>query len=371
MNDSTTEISKKSDAERLQIRKERLALLRRKENADKIVGIVLFGFPPNAGAVGTAAYLSVFESLFNTLHEMKAQGYDLEPPASVDDLREAILKGNAQTFGQDANVAARVSADTLVTKTPWLDEIEATWGAAPGRVQSNGREVFVLGAQFGNVFVGVQPTFGYEGDPMRLLFEKGLTPTHAFSAFYRYLREDFNAHAVLHFGTHGALEFMPGKQSGMGGNCWPDRLIDDLPNIYFYASNNSSEGAIAKRRSGATLVSYLTPPIAQAGLYKGLNELKASIDRWRQLATDNPERREMVTTLQAQAVALDLVPATPDWFEALGPDALERAVLSLSDSLLTLEYTLIPHGLHVAGRPTSVAQRVDMLLAMGDRKSVV
>ena len=91
---------------------------------------------------------------------------------------------------------------------------------------------------------------------MRLLYEKGFAPTHAFSAFYRYIREDFNANAVLHFGTHGALEFMPGKQSGMSGSCWPDRLISDLPNIYIYASNNPSEGAIAKRRAGATLVSY-------------------------------------------------------------------------------------------------------------------
>ena len=123
---------------------------------------------------------------------------------------------------------------------------------------------------FGNVFVGVQPAFGYEGDPMRLLFEQGFAPTHAFSAFYRWLREDFGAHAVLHFGTHGALEFMPGKQAGLSGDCWPDRLIGDLPNFYLYASNNPSEGTIAKRRAGATLVSYLTPPVAQAGLYRGL-----------------------------------------------------------------------------------------------------
>jgi len=84
------------------------------------------------------------------------------------------------------------------------------------------------------------------------------------------LREDFAATAVIHFGTHGALEFMPGKQTGMSGACWPDRLINDLPNIYLYASNNPSEGAIAKRRSGATLISYLTPPVTQAGLYAGL-----------------------------------------------------------------------------------------------------
>ena len=121
----------------------------------------------------------------------------------------------------------------------------------------------MLGARFGNVFVGVQPAFGYEGDPMRLLFEGRFTPTHAFSAFYRWLREDFAADAVLHFGTHGALEFMPGKQAGLSGDCWPERLIGDLPNIYLYAANNPSEGLIAKRRSGATLVSYLTPPLAR------------------------------------------------------------------------------------------------------------
>ena len=165
-------------------------------------------------------------------------------------------------------------------------EIEAQWGPAPGRQQSDGGSIFVLGAQFGNVFVGVQPAFGYEGDPMRLLFEKGFAPTHAFSAFYRYLREDFGAHAVLHFGTHGALEFMPGKQAGLSGACWPDRLIGDLPNFYLYAANNPSEGTIAKRRAAATLISYLTPPVAHAGLYRGLLDLKASIERWRALAPD-------------------------------------------------------------------------------------
>jgi magnesium chelatase subunit H len=100
---------------------------------------------------------------------------------------------------------------------------------------------------------------------MRLLFEKGFAPTHAFSAFYRYLKEDFNANAVLHFGTHGALEFMPGKQNGMSALCWPDRMIGELPNFYLYASNNPSEGAIAKRRAAATLISYLTPPRGRIG----------------------------------------------------------------------------------------------------------
>ena len=180
-------------------------------------------------------------------------------------------------------------------------EIEAQWGPAPGKHQTDGRSIFVLGERFGNVFVGVQPAFGYEGDPMRLLFEKGFAPTHAFSAFYRWLREDFGAHAVLHFGTHGALEFMPGKQAGLSAACWPDRLIGDLPNFYLYAANNPSEGTIAKRRSAATLISYLTPPVAQAGLYRGLLDLKASLERWRGLSPDESVERDRMAPLDPGA----------------------------------------------------------------------
>ena len=343
----------------------KLVALRRSQRAQRKVAIVIFNFPPNAGNVGSAAYLSVFESMFHTLAGMQAQGYTVEMPTSIDALRDAVLAGNAQQHGADANVHALIATDDHVRREPHLKEIEAQWGPAPGRQLSNGRAIFVLGRQFGNVLIAVQPSFGYEGDPMRLLFEKGLAPTHAFSAFYRYLREDFKAHAVLHFGTHGALEFMPGKQSGLGGNCWPDRLINDLPNVYLYASNNPSEGAIAKRRSGATLISYLTPPVAQAGLYKGLNDLKASIDRWRGLAPTAADRPALALLLQSQAAELNLADADPLWNAAPAGDADQR-VAHLAEQMLALEYTLIPHGLHVTGRAPSAPQRVDMLLAMAD-----
>ncbi len=341
----------------------RLVALRRSQRAQRKVAVVVFNFPPNAGNIGSAAYLSVFESLWHTLTAMRAQGYTVDVPASVDALRDAVLQGNAQQHGADANVHALIATDDHVRREPWLAEIEAQWGPAPGRQLSNGRAIFVLGHRFGNVLVAVQPSFGYEGDPMRLLFEKGLAPTHAFSAFYRYLREDFAAHAVLHFGTHGALEFMPGKQSGMSGSCWPDRLIGDLPNLYLYASNNPSEGAIAKRRAGATLISYLTPPIAQAGLYKGLNDLKAAIERWRGLAPLAGERGALALLVQAQAAELDLAAAEPAWDAGPSTDA---RVAQLSAQLLALEYTLIPHGLHVTGRAPGPTERVDMLLAMAD-----
>ena len=350
----------------LAARVSKMVALKRSERKDRNVAIVLFNFPPNAGNIGTAAFLAVFESLWHTLIAMKAQGYQVDMPDSLEDLQDSLLHGNAAQYGADANVHALISADDHVKRERWLKEIEAQWGPAPGTQLSNGSSIFVLGKKFGNVLVSVQPSFGYEGDPMRLLFEKGLAPTHAFSAFYRYLREDFKAHAVLHFGTHGALEFMPGKQSGMSGACWPDRLIDDLPNLYLYASNNPSEGAIAKRRSGATLISYLTPPITQAGLYKGLNELKSSIERWRTLEQSNSERVALAAVIQGQAVALDLVPAEPAWDVATMGAQLDREVMRLSEELLELEYTLVPYGLHVAGRVPSAAQQVDMLQAMAE-----
>ena len=281
-------------AEMLAARVDKIVRLRRTAQAKRKVAIVLFNFPPNAGNTGTAAYLSVFASLHTTLSAMQREGYAVEVPATVDELRARIIDGNRERFGAHANVHARISADAHVRRERWLYEIEKQWGPAPGRQQSDGSSIFVLGAQFGNVFVGVQPAFGYEGDPMRLLFEKGFAPTHAFSAFYRYLRDDFAADAVLHFGTHGSLEFMPGKQSGLSARDWPDRLIGDLPNLYLYAANNPSEGAIAKRRSAATLISYLTPPIAHAGLYRGLLDLKATIERWRALDPDEAmERSEL------------------------------------------------------------------------------
>jgi magnesium chelatase subunit H len=348
-------------SEMLAARVARLASLRRRSKATKKLAIIIFNFPPNSGSVGTAAYLSVFASLHNTLRALAADGYSVEVPESVDALRDHILAGNAARYGTAANVLASVSTETHLRLQPWLEQLEQQWGPTPGRHQTDGRDIFILGAAFGNVVVGVQPAFGYEGDPMRLLFERGFAPTHAFAAFYRWLREEFRADAVLHFGTHGALEFMPGKQAGMSAECWPDRLIADLPNFYLYASNNPSEGSIAKRRAGASLISYLTPPVSHAGLYRGLLDLKATLDRWRSLPpdTDPTQRATLSELLQAQAAAVDLSVAEPAW-----PD-IDQAALNLKDALHELEETLIPYGLHVIGEPPTAQARKEMLDAAG------
>ena len=349
-------------ADMLAARVAKLVKLRRAERAARKLAVVIFNFPPNSGATGTAAYLAVFESLHRTLTALRAAGYAVDVPADVTALRNRILEGNAKRFGADANVAARIPVDDHVRRQRWLGEIEKQWGPAPGRHQTDGRNLHVLGEQFGNVFVGVQPAFGYEGDPMRLLFERSFAPTHAFCAFYRYLREDFGADAVLHFGTHGALEFMPGKQAGLSHECWPDRLIGDLPNFYLYASNNPSEGTLAKRRTGAALISYLTPSITKAGLYRGLADLKMSIDRWRQLEPEagTEQRTALAVIIPAHAAAVELAQAEPAW----SADAAHR-IEHLHHAVLELEYTLIPHGLHVIGETPDAEQRAEMLDAAG------
>ena len=152
----------------LAARVDKLITLRKSARRDRKVGVVLFNFPPNAGNTGTAAFLAVFESLFNLLTRMQSEGYTVTVPASVDELREIIVNGNRERFGAHANVHTRIPAQDHIRRELYLKDIETQWGAAPGRQQSDGSSIFVLGERFGNVFVGLQPSMGYEGDPMRL-----------------------------------------------------------------------------------------------------------------------------------------------------------------------------------------------------------
>lgn len=261
------------------------------------LALVLFCFPPNKGNIGTAADLDVFSSVWDILNKLEADGYNVQLPASADELRARLLNGNSEKFGATANIAYRMESDEYRRLCPYVDQIEQGWGRAPGQVNTFGSDLLIQGVELGSVFVGVQPTFGYEGDPMRLMMARGSAPHHGFMAFYTYLSGVLNADAVIHVGTHGALEFMPGKQIGLSGECWPDRLIGELPNLYIYSVNNPSEGSIAKRRSYAELVSYLTPPIENAGLYKELASMKDMVTAYRQ-ATDESERKTLFETIE-------------------------------------------------------------------------
>jgi magnesium chelatase subunit H len=273
--------------------------------ADVRLALITFCFPPNKGNIGTAADLDVFPSIYAALERLRADGYTVELPASADDLRERLLGGNADSFAATAHVAYRMNVEEYRRLCPYVSEIETEWGAAPGVINSFGGMLLIQGLQLGNIFLGVQPTFGYEGDPMRLLLARDGAPHHGFAAFYTYIEKILRADAVVHVGTHGALEFMPGKQVGLSASCWPDRLIGELPHLYIYSVNNPSEGSIARRRAYAELISYLTPPVADAGLYRDLAALKEQLLAYRQ-TEDERERALLYESIVERAGVLHL-----------------------------------------------------------------
>lgn len=342
------------------------ASLRRKPKLDKKVAITVFSFPPDKGNVGTAAYLDVFGSIYKVMEALKHNGYDVEDlPESAEALMQQVIHdAQAQYASPELNIAYRMSVMEYERFTPYSTRLEENWGPPPGHLNSDGQNLLIYGKQFGNVFIGVQPTFGYEGDPMRLLFSRSASPHHGFAAYYTYLEHLWQADAVLHFGTHGSLEFMPGKQMGMSGDCYPDNLIGSIPNLYYYAANNPSEATIAKRRSYAETISYLTPPAENAGLYKGLKELNELIGSYQTLK-DTGRGVPIVNTImdKCRLVNLDKDITLPEKDASeLTPEERDTLVGLVYKKLMEIESRLLPCGLHVIGKPPTAEEAIATLV---------
>ena len=344
----------------------RWSSLRIKPRTEKKLAITVFSFPPDKGNVGTAAYLDVFGSIHRVMEEMKAQGYDVQDlPPNPRALLEAVINdADAMEGSPELSIAHRMSVEEYERLTPYSERLEENWGKPPGNLNSDGQNLLVFGRHFGNVFVGVQPTFGYEGDPMRLLYSRSASPHHGFAAYYTYLQKIWKADAVLHFGTHGSLEFMPGKQMGMSETCYPDSLIGALPNLYYYAANNPSEATIAKRRGYASTISYLTPPAENAGLYKGLKELGELVGSYQQLREGGRGVQIVNTIIEtARQCNLDKDVDLPDddssALELEGRDALVGAVYR---QLMEIESRLLPCGLHTIGKPPTAEEAIATLV---------
>ena len=346
----------------------RWANLRLKPKADKKLAITVFSFPPDKGNVGTAAYLDVFGSIHRVLEEMRARGYQVgDVPRSAKGLMELILKDpEAMEGSPELAIAHRMSVAEYEELTPYSERLEENWGKPPGELNSDGQNLLIYGKHFGNVFVGVQPTFGYEGDPMRLLYSRSASPHHGFAAYYTYLEKVWGADAVLHFGTHGSLEFMPGKQMGMSDNCYPDSLIGELPNLYYYAANNPSEATIAKRRGYASTISYLTPPAENAGLYKGLKELGELVGSYQQLRESSRGVQIVNAIIEtARLCNLDKDVTLPEAdSQSLDLSQRDAVVGAVYRQLMEIESRLLPCGLHTIGKPPTAAEAIATLVSI-------
>ncbi|XQQ06140.1 MAG: magnesium chelatase subunit H [Leptolyngbya sp. IPPAS B-1204] len=270
--------------------------LRRKPPSERKLAIILYGFPPGYGATGTAALLNVPKSLVRLLQGLKQQGYNVGDFPEDGEVLIQQVKAADNANVPDLETTTMVTVKTLERWLGYLftSRIEKQWQSLDKtgiRTLENGEQpeasqYLLGGVTLGNVWIGVQPPLGLAGDPMRLMFERDLTPHPQYAAFYKWLQNKFGADAVIHFGMHGTVEWLPGSPLGNTGYSWSDILLGNLPNLYLYAANNPSESILAKRRGYGTLISYNVPPYGRAGLYKELVALRELISEYR----EDPER---------------------------------------------------------------------------------
>ncbi|WP_298914085.1 magnesium chelatase subunit H [uncultured Nostoc sp.] len=336
--------------------------LRQKPASERKIAIILYGFPPGYGAVGTAALLNVPRSLLKFLHALKDQGYivgDLP-----DDGEELIrsLKEADESLNDGENIPASVNVRTLEKWLGYLQisRIEKQWKSLTGTgIKTYGDEFQIGGMQLGNVWIGVQPPLGIQGDPMRLMFERDLTPHPQYAAYYKWLQNEFQADAVVHFGMHGTVEWLPGSPLGNTGYSWSDILLGNLPNLYIYAANNPSESMLAKRRGYGVLISHNVPPYGRAGLYKELVALRDLISEYREDPQKNYVLKEGIckkivdSGLDADCPFADAkrlgIAFTPENVRMFSGHAFDDYLVELYEYLQVLENRLFSSGLHTLG----------------------
>lgn len=346
--------------------------LRRKPAAERRVAIVLYGFPPGYGATGTAALLQVPDSLMALLQAMAAAGYRVGPlPAGGEELIRQVKEADDTWVSRIPEgelfedwKGASVSVETL---RQWLGplhsrRIEKQWGPLGESTLRTLADRFLLGGvTLGNVWIGVQPPLGVAGDPMRLMYEKDLTPHPQYAAFYGWLRHGFQADVVLHFGMHGTVEWLPGSPLGNTGYSWPDLLLGNLPHLYVYAANNPSESMLAKRRGYGVIVSHNVPPYGRAGLYRELIALRDLIAEYREDPVRNAPLSEGILK-QVGDTGLDADCPAPDNARD-DRQAFDAWVVRLAAYLQVLESRLFSSGLHTLGQPPDPEQRLGYLKA--------
>ncbi len=382
---------------RLTGRVKRWIQLRQTPPDQRRIAIILYGFPPGYGATGTAALLNVPRSLLKFLHALKEQGYTVgELPEDGEELIRWVKAADEGLNGESLNgeslngecsnqqpatsnlkpstsnlkpsTSNHQPATTVNVKTleEWLGyllttRIEKQWQSLTGTgIKTNGNEFEIGGIELGNVWIGVQPPLGISGDPMRLMFERDMTPHPQYTAFYKWLQNDFDAHAVVHFGMHGTVEWLPGSPLGNTGYSWSDILLGNIPNLYIYAANNPSESMLAKRRGYGVLISHNVPPYGRAGLYKELVVLRDLISEYREDPKKNYALKEAICKKivdsgldtdcpfeDAKGLGIAFSPENAQMFSA---DSFNRYLVKLYNYLLVVEQRLFSSGLHTLGQ---------------------
>lgn len=348
------------------------AKLRYKPNAEKKIGIIFHNYPPTNSNIGSAAGMDSPESIRLLLAKMRELGYKIDsiPEDSqsfmdeliahaTNDRRYLTEKQIEEADGQLTSSQYQIFFDNLEAATQ--NQLTNDWGDPPGDVFHYDGKILVPGMLNGNVYITVQPPRGFGEDPDKIYHSPDCAPTHHYLGYYYWLRDIWQADAVVHVGTHGSLEWLPGKGAGLSHECYPDLAIDDLPNIYPYWITVVGEGVQAKRRGAACLISYLTPPMSHAGTYDELAELEKLLDEYCHFKQTQPDKLDTVKELiRDKAAAANLLEDVPEDPAQPFDDFVGRLHVYVTD----IKNMQIRTGLHVLGCPPADDTLIEYLLAL-------
>ncbi|BCB74161.1 cobaltochelatase subunit CobN [Phytohabitans flavus] len=352
------------------------ARLRHVPAAEKRVALMLSAYPTKHSRIGNAVGLDTPASTVRLLDALRERGYEVgDLPDDGDALMHALIAAGGQdpdwlTEEQIEGNPVRIPAADYLAYYGTLpaqlrEEIERHWGPPPGELYVDSDGAIVLAAlRAANVVVMVQPPRGFGANPIAIYHDPDLPPSHHYLAAYRWVAGTFGAHAIVHIGKHGNLEWLPGKTVGMSAACGPDAALGDLPLVYPFLVNDPGEGTQAKRRAHATLIDHLVPPMARAETYGDIARLEQLLDEHATIAALDPAklpaiRAQIWTLVQAARLDHDLgVDDRPHDAE------FDDFLLHVDGWLCEVKDAQIRDGLHVLGVPPTGEARVNLVLAM-------
>jgi cobaltochelatase CobN len=367
-----------------------LARLRHTPPASRKVAIMLSSYPTKHARIGNAVGLDTPASAVALLRALREAGYDTGPPAGDGALPgvqppdgDALMHAIIAAGGQDPDWLTSQQLSDAVVRIPaaryreWFAALPAAlrepvcqaWGQPPGELyvdhsRNPDGDIVLAALTAGNVVLLVQPPRGFGENPVAIYHDPDLPPSHHYLAAYRWLEHGFGAHAVIHLGKHGTLEWLPGKSLGMSAQCAADAALGSLPLIYPFLVNDPGEGTQAKRRAHATIISHLVPPMTRAETYGDLARLEQLLDEHASVAALDPAklpaiRAQIWTLVQAARLDHDLGLAGRP-----GDAEFDDFVLHVDGWLCEVKDAQIRDGLHVLGAAPSGPARVNLVLAM-------
>lgn len=350
----------------------KLAVLRRKPNAEKKIAIVFHNHPSTNSNIGSCSAIDSIESIRLLLQDLQNSGYTVDhiPPDRQSFINELIdgptndrdymnERQIADAYGKVKEKEYAGFYKSLPIKIQ--KRLQEDWGTAPGEVFHYDDYLLIPGSINGNIFITMQPPRGFGEDPDKIYHSPDCAPTHHYLVFYHWLRDIWQADAMMHIGTHGSLEWLPGKGVAMSDECYPDICTGDVPNVYPYWVVDVGEGIQAKRRSAACLISYMSAPLSISGVYEELEELEKALEEYVHFKKDkDADLTEPIKQIREKAAAADL---TEEVKEADAAD-FDDYVAQLHTYLTDLKNMQMTTGLHIMGDPPEGEALIEYLFAL-------